>query len=121
MKEISFSWTAPAFLAGVKTVTRREWNDRYAKTFKKGEIVAAYDKQRRFGGRKIGLIKLIQVPYKENITDMPSEDWVEEGFAMMAAEKKLIDGRTPWDFYKRWIGAGKDFWVVRFKVVEIGG
>ena len=120
MKEISFSWTTPAFLAGVKTVTRREWNDSYAKTFKKGEIVAAYDKQRRFGGHKIGLIKLTQAPYKENITDMPSEDWVEEGFAMMTAEKKLINGRTPWSFHKRWIGEGKDFWVVRFRVVEIG-
>ena len=121
MKEISFSWTTTAFLAGVKTVTRREWNDSYAKTFKKGEIVAAYDKQRRFGGHKIGLIKLTQAPYKENITDMPKEDWVAEGFALMVAENKLMNGRTPWSFYKRWIGEGKDLWVVRFKVMEILG
>ena len=118
MKSISFYHELSAFLSGAKTVTRREWKDSYAKTFKKGEIVAAYDKQRRFGGKKIGLIKLTQAPYKENISDMPKEDWVEEGFAMMTAEKKLINGRTPWNFYKRWIGEGKDFWVVRFRIVS---
>ena len=121
MKEISFSWMTTAFLAGAKTVTRQDWKDSYAKTFKKGEIVAAYSKQRRFGGKKIGLIKLTQDPYKENVTDMPKEDWVAEGFALMVAEKKLMNGRTAWNFYKRWVGEEKDLWVVRFRVVEILG
>ncbi len=119
MKEISFNWTVTAFLSGHKTVTRRDWEDSYAKTFKKGEIVAAYSKQRRFGGKRVGTIKLTETPYKENISDMPKEDWVAEGFAMMTAEKKLINGRTPWDFYKRWIGEGKDLWVIRFRVVDL--
>ena len=125
MKEISFNWTVTAFLAGVKTVTRRDWKDIYAKTFKKGEIVAAYNKQRRFGGKKIGLIKLTQAPYKENTADIPYDDWFEEGMDVLEGEGVLFphpsgeDRRamTPAMFWEEWKVNPRDLWVIRFKVV----
>ncbi|KKL52538.1 hypothetical protein LCGC14_2284450 [marine sediment metagenome] len=119
MREISFNWTVSAFLAGAKTVTRRDWKDSYAKTFKKGEIIAAYDKQRRFGGRKIGLIKLTQAPYKENSADIPDDDWESEGMHILEGEHKLIDGLTPYEFWQRWLQHPVDLWVIRFRIVGL--
>ena len=118
MKEISFNWTITAFLSGHKSVTRRDWKDSYAKTFKKGEIVAAYSKQRRFGGKKIGLIKLTQDPYKESTADMPVEDWYNEGMPVLEGEGVLLDGLIPSDFWLRWLTEPEDLWVIRFTILD---
>jgi len=117
VKEISFSWTTTAFLAGAKTVTRRDWKDSYAKTFKKGEIVAAYDKQRRFGGRKIGLIKLTKDPYKQSTVELTDEDWWAEGMDVLESEGRLVDGLMPSDFWLRWQTEPVDLWVVNFEII----
>src|SRR3712207_3360782 len=58
---ISFAWTTPALLAGKKTVTRRDWSDDYARRFRPGLIVDAYDQSPRRGGRKIGTIRIVSV------------------------------------------------------------
>lgn len=117
MKEISFNWTVTAFLAGVKTVTRRDWKDSYAKTFKKGEFVAAYDKQRRFGGKRIGIIKLTKDPYKQSTAGLTDDDWYEEGMHVLEGEGKLIDGLHPGMFWFRWMAEPKDVWVIHFEMV----
>lgn len=39
MKIISFAETTPALLADAKTVTRREWAEKHARSFKAGERV----------------------------------------------------------------------------------
>ena len=118
MKEISFSWATTAFLSGAKTVTRRDWKDSYAKTFKKGEIVAAYNKQRRFGGKKIGFIRLSQDPYKESTADIPEEDWYNEGMPILEGEGVLVDGLMPSDFWLRWQTEPEDLWVIRFTIID---
>ena len=46
MRIISFAWTTEALIQGKKTQTRRFWKDRYAKSFKKGDLIQAYDKNR---------------------------------------------------------------------------
>ncbi len=117
MKEISFNWTITAFLSGHKSVTRRDWKDSYAKTFKKGEVVAAYNKQRRFGGKKIGLIKLSQDPYKESTAKLTGGDWYDEGLHVLEGEGKLIDGVHPKVFWLRWLAEPVNLWVIRFKIV----
>ena len=117
MKEISFNWTITAFLSGHKSVTRRDWKDSYAKTFKKGEVVAAYNKQRRFGGKKIGLIKLTQDPYKESTADIPEEDWYNEGMPVLEGEGVLIDGLMPSGFWLRWKTEPENLWVIRFTII----
>lgn len=118
MREISFNWTVTAFLAGVKTVTRRDWKDSYAKTFKKGELLAAYDKQRRFGGQRIGTIKLTKAPYKESTALIPEDDWYAEGLHVLEGEGKFVNGHTPGHFWLLWKSQPVDLWVVRFRVVE---
>ncbi len=117
MKEISFNWTVSAFLSGHKTVTRRDWKDSYAKTFKKGETVAAYDKQRRFGGKKIGLIKLTKDPYKQSTAELTDKDWQAEGMAVLESEGRLLDGLMPSDFWLRWQTEPIDLWVINFRII----
>jgi len=52
MKIISFAWTTEASLAGRKTATRRCWSEGYARRFKSGDLVQAYDRNPS-GGRII--------------------------------------------------------------------
>ncbi len=118
MKEISFNWTVTAFLSGHKTATRREWKDSYAKTFKKGELVAAYDKQRRFGGKRIGIIKLTKDPYKQSTAELTEDDWYAEGMDVLEGEGRLVDGLMPSMFWLNWQRDPKMLWVVKFKVVH---
>ena len=79
MKIISFAWTTEAFLEGLKTVTRRDWSDKYAQRFHKGDFCKAYDKSPRNGGRCIGIIRLIKDPYKEPLSAMTDEEEKKEG------------------------------------------
>lgn len=51
MRIISFGWTWPALVAKSKTVTRWDWDEDYARRFHKGDIVLAYDRSPRLGGR----------------------------------------------------------------------
>lgn len=75
---ISFAWTSNAFLRGQKTVTRRFWCPGYATKFKPGITVDAYDKSPRFGGNKIGQIKIVRV-YKQYLSEMTDDDEKKEG------------------------------------------
>ncbi len=94
MKIISFAWTTGAFKARRKSVTRRQWIDKYAKQFKVGDVCQAYDKSPRFKGIKIGLVKILEI-YKEDIQKMPEKDFENEGFAYMEENSISIWGKPP--------------------------
>jgi len=76
---ISFAWTVPSILDHSKTVTRRFWNDDYARKFHAGDIVDAYDQCTRAGGKKIDTIRLTSDPYKQRLSDMPDPHFEREG------------------------------------------
>ena len=117
MKAISFAWTTPALLAGRKTVTRREWNNRYARSFKDGELVAALDKVYRAGGKQVATIRLTQAPYQSD--KLPEGDWEGEGFAYLESIGATVNGETPHALWHSWLAARPVFWVVRFELVEV--
>lgn len=108
---LSFAWTTYALLSGKKTVTRRDWNDNYAKRFREGMLVDAYDKSPRFGGKKIAVIRLTKTPYKQKLADMPDNHFEREG------------GRLYWgnkvEFIACMGGSEKEYWVVEFELVKI--
>ena len=58
MQIISFALTTDALLACQKTVTRRDWPDKYAAQFQVGNLVQAYDKSPRNGGRCVAIIRI---------------------------------------------------------------
>ena len=109
-KFISFGWTDDELLEGKKTVTRRAWPGQYARTFRKGDLIAATDKSPTKGGEAIALIRLTENPYKENLADLTKEEVEAEGFPNL----------TPEEFRNRFFkGKLQDVWVLRFEVVEI--
>jgi len=58
---ISFAWTTKALLDGKKTVTRRGWQDDYARRFPPGSVHTATDRQLRYGGKRIGRIRIVTI------------------------------------------------------------
>lgn len=115
MKSVSFAHTTPALLAGRKTVTRREWKERYALSFKEGELLTALDKDRRAGGKPVAVIRLTQAPVWSN--EYPAEDYEAEGFAWMEDRGLTVMGVSPLALWRRWRKERPFFWVVRFEVL----
>jgi hypothetical protein len=119
VKIISFAWTTPALLAGKKTVTRRDWNPRYAATFRSGELVAAYDRQPRYRGKQVAVIRLTATPTLESTADAPEGDYAAEGFEYLAELGAKIDGLSAPALWRVWHWKPRDMWVVRFELVQI--
>ncbi len=117
MMIISFAWTTPALLAGEKTRTRRDWSDEYAKKFKVGDLIQAYDKQPRFKGKKVAIIKITNIE-KEDISLMPDEDYIKEGFAYLERINKEIFGKNPRTAFQEWREEGGEYWVIDFEILE---
>jgi hypothetical protein len=121
---ISFAWTTPALLAGQKTVTRRDWSWRHAAKFRSGELVDAYDKNPRFGGKRVAVIRLTERPMRAPLGRMPDSDYEAEGFAYMSAHgvRLSVNGPLPTrDYFEGWRRSGESLWVVRFELVEVCG
>jgi hypothetical protein len=126
VKIISFAWTTPALVALEKTVTRRDWKDRFARQFKADELVAAYDKLARNHGRKVATIRLTCAPYEELVSTAPDSDYEAEGFGFFERHPEELPANAPWptidwgmwqDF--RFGDLRKVMWVVRFEVVGV--
>lgn len=123
MMIISFAWTTPAFLADRKSVTRRTWFPEYAKRFKptkKGKICQAYDKNPRFGGRRIGELEVRSLAW-EDIKTMPDEDYENEGFKFMEEQGLKIWNKHPWQAFEDWRKEGGWYWVLRFNKIKEAG
>ena len=116
MKIISFAWTTPALIAREKTVTRREWSEPYARSFKPGELVQAWDKLPRAGGKRVGTIRIESVTYSN---DYPHHDYSLEGLSWMQAKGMKIRGMDPAAFWLSWREIEAWMWVVRFQVVDM--
>lgn len=127
MKIISFAWTTLALLAGRKTCTCRNWNAEYAKRFKVGDLVQAYDKNPRNGGKCVAVIELTEV-YERPMNWAPPSDYEAEGLQWMEEQNMMVpvtDVKSkvklpmhPLRFWEAWTEQDYKMWVVRFKVLE---
>jgi hypothetical protein len=109
MRIISFAWTIKEVLTGQKTVTRRFWIDEYAKAFKKGDLVSAWDKLPYAGGKKIAILRLTCNPYKEPLYQMTDAEERAEGGKWGSASAFVREMEKP----------GQIPWVIRFELVEV--
>lgn len=119
MRYISFGWTTPAILDKKKTCTRRDWDEGYARKFKAGELVAAYDRTPRVGGHQIAVLRLTRAPYYEWAWDMPDSDWEAEGFEYLASIGAKCNGFTPAQLWAQTRAHPEHLWVIRFEVLEL--
>ena len=119
MSIISFANTTQALLAGRKTCTRREWSERHAAQFHTGDLVTAYNKNPRNGGKPVAIIQLLGAPKVEGVP--PDSDFEAEGFAYMKEHGlTLFGGQDPQLVFHSWKqGDYRDLFVVRFKLVEV--
>lgn len=122
MKIISFAWTTPALLSGVKTVTRRQWNDDYARSFRPGDVCQAWDKSPRFFGKHVADIVLESVK-KLPWHSTPDSDYEAEGFNYLAGYYLGNPKRPPVPLDKRdfdeWRDQEGEVWVVRFRLLAV--
>lgn len=93
---LSFAYTTPQFLAGIKTVTRRKWSGRYLRAWQnawdEGRLEHdAVNKNMRAGGKRIGRFRLTARPYLEALKDMPDADLALEGFPEFERTQRYID------------------------------
>ncbi len=106
MKIIVFAWgTMPKVLDGTKTLTHRDWDDKYAERFQQGEVAQAYDKNPRNGGQKRCLIMLTKKPYKHWLHEVNDEDEKREG-GLWGSGKA----------YQEAMGEDRELWAVEFEL-----
>jgi len=127
---ISFTWTTPALLAGRKQMTWRDWDVSYARQFRPGLLVDAYDRSPRNGGRKVATIRLTAVE-RIPIGGLADGDYEAEGLAYLAEHPEAwpkrmfgrkfspeLVSRAAFDERRRTNEVG---YCVRFELVSIGG
>lgn len=119
MMIISFAWTTPAIVALQKRCTRRDWNDDYAARFHAGSVLAGYDRNPRFKGKQICVVKLTQKPYRERYCDVPDSDWQAEGFEYLTSIGARVHGFTPRELWDQWKADPAVCYVVRFEIVRL--
>lgn len=118
MMIISFAWTTKALLAGRKSRTRREWTANYAKRFKVGDLVQVYDKQPRFGGKRVAIIRITGKKY-EPVSMMPDSDYEKEGFKFMAENGLKIWDKHPKKAFREWREENGCHYIIDFELVKI--
>lgn len=111
---ISFGYTVNYL--DKKTVTRRNWKDSHAqkfiKAYQQGKSIKAFDKDPRYGGVCIGILKLTQEPFKQSLRRLSLSDLEAEGGMCETIEDfvlKYFDGEFD-----------KEVWVVNFKFSSNG-
>lgn len=118
MLYISFAWTTDAFNIGVKYRTRRSWKNNYAqkfiKAFHNNNTIGALNKDFRFGGKRIGNLKLIEIPFQQLTSKMSEFDYKAEGLYWMEKQGIKIQGLNPRDFFENWKTSNEMVWVVTF-------
>lgn len=110
MRIISFAWTTEAFLAGTKTVTRRMWKECNVKP---DDLMQAWDKSPRAGGKRIGTIKILRIDRE------PLHDFEQHG----SAELKREGGywKTPGEYITQFLKGNPDMlatdsvWRIEFE------
>lgn len=121
---ISFAYTTPALLAGAKTVTRRGWYDDYARRFKLGDIIHAYDRSPRHHGNHVATIRIVSCTKKPD-AETSHSDYEDEGLEWLTEHPEslpkgnriaYLDGCSR-EFFEDWRRSGGSIWLVPFEVV----
>jgi len=117
-KIISVAWTTPAVRARVKTRTTRDWDDAYALTFHKGDLVQLWDKNPRSHGKLICMVRLSAEPVKQMVGFLPIGDWAAEGFSYLQEHGFKCNGKTPVELASAWIDDPREAWVIRWEYLN---
>lgn len=124
---ISFGWTTPALLAGVKTVTRRDWNDKHAQQWidRIGTIADAWNASPRVVSKQPHPIAKIRIESVLLTAQYPDEDFELEGLRWLDEHGIWMPDTTrkdfrikPAAFWNQWRAERPMLYRVAFEVVE---
>ena len=106
---LSFGYTTPELLSGFKTITRRCWKEKYANYFLRTwnqKLFPALNKGYYAGGKAVGLLQILEIPYQQVLFEMPESDLSLEGFPQLSKS----------EFIDRFFGGDSSMvvWVLRF-------
>ena len=114
MQQISFAWTRRALDAGRKTVTRREWDRKYAQQFYVGQQLAAMTRSPRRKGKQFATIKIAAL-YWEHVADCEdAAEYEAEGLRFMEDEGYYVDGQPALIFWRALRQRNPEVFVIRF-------
>jgi len=109
-----------SFASGSKEVTRRNWAERTRRLFQEGTTTLVWNRQARFGGEPIGVLRLTEPPKVESTADMPDDDYYHEGFHYL--DERYYESHEEWPLkplFMDWRRKDQILTVIRFSIVEI--
>ena len=92
--KFTYSGSKEAITNGTKTSTLRDWKERHAKQFHKGDIVHAWDGHPLLGGKCFALIRVTRDPYEFMLKHLDRDKLTKEGHPDMTA-REFIDAYFP--------------------------
>lgn len=111
MMWISFRYSLPEVLDGSKISTMRPWADKHAAKFKEGDMVRAYDRNPRNGGKPKAVIRITRAPFKGTLHDLVYERHrlEKEGHPEMTIQDFL-------DTYFPMVPLDAEMWCLEFEL-----
>ena len=124
---ISFAWTTPAVVLGIKTETRRDWKPKTIQLARKAmeakTPVVAWSKAAYRGGLPFGMIRIVDLIDQEDSSKISGDAFAAEGFEYLSAiGAEFQKGWTALDVWNFWIHStpGENLQtVVRFELLEL--
>ena len=120
---VTVGTTAPALLAGAKTVVRATWSQRTAERYQPGLLAKAYDRSPQTRGRCMAVVRLVAPATYEPLASIPDSDyeaegwqWMYEHFAGLRLPRYVQRTDFSWEAFERWRSQPGEVWVVRFAV-----
>lgn len=117
---LNFGWLADAVLNEQKTMALRNWGDIEALEWKRRMYAYCYDKPPSKGGRRLALLEITQTPYKVQTDKLRKSDFFASGLAYAQAQgQRAPSGKTPEEVWEGWKNNPEEYYVIRFRVVQV--
>lgn len=119
-KWLTFGWLAAPMLEGIKTITLRDWGPTEGLWWEHGELFYAYDTPPVEGGRRLALLRVMQVPFIEFTASLKIIDYRKLGYAWAMANGLVSpSGRTALQVWEDLHSDPERLWLLRFQVQRI--
>ncbi len=119
-KWLTFGWLTAPMLEGQKTITLRDWGTTEGLWWQHGELFYAYDTPPVEGGKRLALLRVMQVPFVEFTAGLKMADYHKLGYSWAMANNLLSpSGRTGLQVWEDLHNKPERLWLLRFQVERI--
>ena len=119
-KWLTFGWLTAPMLESQKTITLRDWGKTEGLWWQHGELFYAYDIPPVEGGKRLALLRVMQVPFIEFTASLKMADYHKLGYSWaMANNLTSPSGRTGLQVWEDLHSKPERLWLLRFQVERI--